>query len=167
MAKVVTKTIAVLRGSLPARALSGRSKTQAFTASAARKARGPGECSFFPLRTIMRRFKTASPGAIVGFCASACSGRILPAAVAANESAWRKRRQERGGTKSASGGDGLFTNPRIVARASVSRVFQLFCRRVGFCAAFCRPKSGKEQQSKTVFATFCHQKAAIPRVGKP
>ncbi|WP_288893982.1 hypothetical protein, partial [Alistipes shahii] len=36
-------------------------------------------------------------------------------------------------------------------------------RRVGFCAAFCRPKSGKEHQSQTAISTFCGKKVQNTR----
>ena len=51
------------------------------------------------------------PGAIVGFCAS------FPPRSAANDSRLAKKAFKKMRTKSASGGDGLFTNPRIVARS--------------------------------------------------
>ena len=58
------------------------------------------------------------PGAIVGFCVS-CLFRTHPSRHVPRRTtpAWQKKAFRKMRTKSASGGDGLFTNPRIVARS--------------------------------------------------
>ena len=70
-----------------------------------------------PLQAIMRRFKTASRGDRRLLCFLLVPNASFPPRSAANDSRLAKKAFRKMRTKSASGGDGLFTNPRIVARS--------------------------------------------------
>ena len=83
-------------------ALSGRSKIKPLQPPA--PGTRAGECSFFPLRTIMRRFKTASRGDRRLLCFLLVPDASFPPLWRRMNPAWRKRRQERGGLKARAEG---------------------------------------------------------------
>ena len=110
----------VARGNNLRPALSGRSKEQDYAASAP----GHAGCRLFFLRCKREcGGLKLLPGAIVGFCASCLSERILPATFRGERLRLAKKAFRRCVTKSASGGDGLFTNPRISPEPALAASF--------------------------------------------